>query len=154
MTYEEPKRSEGPVPHQYLSCAAQESAESTQRGTERLIGNYNLVKMELYQAASLMTASQKKILNEVIRLGATVTMVGVALGEGQFKHGTVECRVSTSHPMHDSAYLTITPRGGIWGIVFPHPWAEDRNEVKVRSRRELAKQYVRMGLYKRGPKKQ
>ena len=58
---------------------------------DRCFGRDNYVDMELYQAVSLLTDSQKRILNDVLDLGAKVEMVRVALGEGRYKQGTIGC---------------------------------------------------------------
>ena len=114
--------------------------------TERLFGRDNFVEMELYQAMSLMTDTQKRILNDMIDLGGQISLFRIALGEGREKPGTIGLCVSRD-VASVSAHIEITPRGAVTGTIFPEVWADDDRRVEVKSFAGLVEQYTRMGLY-------
>ena len=136
--------------YQALTDATTFDQENAADLGERCFGRDNYVDMELYQAVSLISESQKSILNDLVAKGGKLSMVRVALGQGRHKQGTIGLCVQRDIG-YDTAHIDITPRGGLTGMVFDHPWREreegepTRHEVK--SFAGLVLKYKDMGLY-------
>lgn len=137
--------------YQALTAATVDDHKNSDDLTVRLFGRNNMVEMELYQAETLMTETQKRIVNELLRRRGQVERVQIALGEGCEKQNTMRFGLSSGFLHHDFASITISPRGSVTGWVFDGPWKEreegEPTKHEVECLADLAARYNDMGLY-------
>ena len=110
----------------------------------QLMGRENLVELPLWAAVTLMSPSQKSIIDDLLWHQADIKTVMVAMGPGFNKEGTL--RVSVERfAFSGSMSIYISPRGKVTGNVWK--FNDGKGFIEVKSYKDLQKHYIDLSLY-------
>lgn len=125
-----------------LSAAISESASKVDDSFD------NDVEMPLYQAETMMSDRQKKIVDELIALGGTVKRVFVAIGRGENEHGSI-CVTVARDWISRSVSVRVHRTGFRYGVIHSDIIEGGAGSEYFFSYSSLKRNLHRVGLYER-----
>tara|TARA_R100000329_G_C7616289_1_gene218827 strand:+ start:930 stop:1379 length:450 start_codon:yes stop_codon:yes gene_type:complete len=110
----------------------------------QLMGRENMVKLPLWAAVTLMSPSQKSIIDDLLWHQAEIETVQIAMGKGFNKEGTLQLSVER-YWWSGRLSIYISPRGKVTGMVWK--FNDGKGMIEVKSYKQLQKHFTALSLY-------
>ena len=111
--------------------------------SNKILGRDNLVTMPLWAAVTLMSPSQKNIVDELLWHQACIENVGVAMGDGFHHPGLIEIKLKRGSGW-TIGIIYITARGKVTGTIWP---LTPSVSVEIKNFAQLRDNYLSLSLY-------